>query len=243
MVRVRRRLTSRACVMLNDIIARLHSLANPANREGMARFGINPEGTLGISVVVLRYMAKEIGRDHDLALELWNSGIHEARMLGALIDNHELLTIAQMETWAATFDSWDIVDVTCGNLFDRSPLGWCVIPDWAERPDEFVKRSAFTLMATLAVHDKKSADARFEELFPLIVKGATDERNFVKKAVNWALRQIGKRNLHLNRKAIQLAQKIHQMPSKSARWIASDALRELQSDKVQTMLTRKSAKK
>ena len=209
------------------ILRQLRRLANPTNVAGMARFGINPARTLGISIPVLRQMAREIGRDHALARALWASGVHEARILAGFIDDPACVTPAQMDRWAATFDSWDVCDQVCSNLFDRTPFAFQKAVAWTRRPEEFVKRAGFVLMAALAVHDRQTADAAFERFLRIIARGSTDDRNFVKKAVNWALRQIGKRNRRLNRKAIAQAKVIQRMPSKAARWIAADALREL----------------
>jgi 3-methyladenine DNA glycosylase AlkD len=215
------------------VLARLKAQANPDNVEGMAHFGINPENTLGLSIPTLRAMAKEIGRDHDLAEELWASGIHEARLLAGFIDNPKQVSEAQMEAWVKDFDSWDVCDQVCMNLFDRTPFTDQKAVEWSSREEEFVKRAAFALMASLAVHDKKSGDERFETFFPLIVQQAVDERNYVRKAVNWALRQIGKRNSRLNSRSIEVAEQIARLDSKSARWIAADALKELTSPAVQ----------
>ena len=219
-----------------EIIERIKSLANPRNVEGMARFGINPTNTYGVSVPVLRKMAREVGRDHALALELWASGIHEARMLACFIDRPDMVTEEQMESWVKDFDSWDVCDQCCSNLFDRNHLAYEKALQWSEREEEFVRRAGFVLMACLAVHDKKADDQLFISFMPLIKKHAADERNFVKKAVNWALRQVGKRNRNLNEVALKTAEEIKQIESKSARWIASDAIRELNSEAVQNKL-------
>ena len=223
----------------NEIIQRIKSLANPENVEGMARFGINPANTYGVSVPVLRKMARETGRDHELALALWASGIHEARLLACFIDRPDMVTEAQMEGWVKDFDSWDICDQCCSNLFDRTPVTHEKAVVWCEREEEFVRRAGFVLMAALSVHDKKASDEAFLRFLPLIKEYATDERNFVKKAVNWALRQIGKRNLKLNEAALKTAEEIKQIDSKSARWIAADAIRELRSDAVRQKLADK----
>ncbi|MGB2815080.1 MAG: DNA alkylation repair protein [Dehalococcoidales bacterium] len=220
----------------NEIIQKIKSLANPKNVAGMARFGINPANTYGVSVPVLRKMAREAGRDHELALELWASGIHEARLLACLIDRPDMVTGEQMENWVKDFDSWDVCDQCCSNLFDRTPAAHEKAVAWCEREEEFVRRAGFVLMACLAVHDKKADDQAFVKFMSLMKKYATDERNFVKKAVNWALRQIGKRNINLNKAAIAAAEDIKQIDSKSARWIASDAIRELTGEKVQRKL-------
>ena len=222
-----------------QILKKLKSQANPKNVDGMARFGINPKNTLGISIYVLRPMAKEIGKDHKLAQKLWDSKIHEARLLAVFIDEPQKVTNSQMEKWAADFDSWDVCDQACTDLFDKTSLGWKKAVEWSKRKEEFVKRGAFALMAGLAVHDKSASNADFEKLLPIIKREAWDERNFVRKAVNWALRNIGKRNRVLNKKAIATAKKIRKTDSKAARWIAADALRELTGEKVQKRLKKK----
>ena len=220
-----------------EILKKLKSLANPKNVAGMARFGINPKKTLGVNIPVLRKMAKEIGKNHQLALQLWDSGIHEARILAGLIDETEKVTEVQMEKWVADFDSWDVCDQVCSSLFDKTPFVWRKLEELTKRKEEFVKRTGFTLMACLAVHDKKAQDKDFIKLLPIIKKEATDERNFVKKAVNWALRQIGKRNKNLNKEAIKMVQEILKIENKTAKWIASDALRELTNDSIQKRLS------
>lgn len=219
-----------------EILERLRKMANPANVAGMSRYGINPENTLGISIPKLRLLAKEIGKDHSLAQDLWTSGVHEARILAAFIDDPKQVTEAQMEQWAADFDSWDVCDQVCGNLFDRTPYAYQKAVDWSSREAEFVKRSGFALMAWLPVHDKKARDEQFELFFPAIIAQSTDSRNFVRKSVNWALRNIGKRNRWLNQRAIETAQEIACIDSKTARWIANDALKELTSLAVQSRL-------
>ncbi|MCG6552867.1 MAG: DNA alkylation repair protein [Candidatus Magnetominusculus sp. LBB02] len=210
-----------------DIIITLKGYANPENVKGMARYGINPHNTLGVNIPVLRKMAKTIGKDHALALELWETGIHEARILAALIDSAALVTSEQLENWALNFDSWDVCDQVCSNLFDKTAYAYEKACSWSRREEEFVKRAGFVLMAALAVHDKKAGDEVFMSFFPMIKSGSSDDRNFVKKAVNWALRQIGKRNQFLCRKSIALAAEIEFIGTKTARWIAKDALREL----------------
>jgi 3-methyladenine DNA glycosylase AlkD len=221
---------------VDDILKTLRGLGSPRDREGMARFGINVEGALGIGVTQLRKLARQLPKDHDLAQRLWATGIHEARILASIVDVPSEVTGAQMEAWAAEFNSWDLVDQCCGNLFDKTPYAWTKAAEWSEREEQFVKRAGFSLMAYLAVHDKKASDSRFEKLLPIIEREATDERNFVKKAVNWALRQIGKRNARLNGLAIKRAERIKKLDSKAARWIASDALRELKKPSVQQKL-------
>ncbi|MFH1399569.1 MAG: DNA alkylation repair protein [Candidatus Woesearchaeota archaeon] len=215
-----------------EVIKRLQKMANPKNVEGMARFGISTNNTLGISIPFLRDMVKEIGRDHKLALELWDSGIHEARMLACFVDEVDKVTEKQMDEWVAGFDSWDICDQCCSNLFDRTPFVHKKILQWVKDEREFMRRAGFVLIAAAAVHRKEWQDEDFLKYFPLMKEYATDERNYVRKAVNWALRQVGKRNLSLNKKAIEVAKEIKNINSKSARWIAADALRELEGDKL-----------
>ena len=210
-----------------EILAALRAEANPKNVAGMARYGISTEGTLGVPVVVIRRLAKQAGRSHELAAELWDSGIHEARILATIVDRPEWVTRRQMNQWARDFDSWDVCDQACLNLFRYTPFAWAMAAKWAGARREFVRRAGFALMAGLAVKDKNASDADFEALLPLIAGAATDPRNMVKKAVNWALRSIGKRNPHLRRAAIAAAEDIRAIDSPAARWIASDALREL----------------
>jgi 3-methyladenine DNA glycosylase AlkD len=223
---------------INDALQKLRAKARPDQIEGMARYGMTAEGRLGVAVPEMRKLAKELGKNHDLALELWQTGIPDARIVAALVGEPEKLTDEQMEDWVKDINSWDVCDQVCMNLFDRSALAWKKIVDWSSREQEFVKRTAFSLIASLAVHDKEADDQKFIDLLPLIKREASDERNFVKKGINWALRSIGKRNLHLNKAAIAAAAEIRQIDSKSARWIASDALRELQGDPVRKRLYR-----
>lgn len=219
-----------------EILKRLKSMSNPKAVAGMARFGINPKNTYGVSIPDLRKMAKEIGTNHSLAQKLWSSGIHEARILAGIIDDPKMVTEKQMEKWIKDFDSWDLCDQCCGNLFDKTDFAYQKAVKWSKRDEEFVKRAGFVLMACLAVRDKKAKDKQFEKFFPLIKKESTDNRNFVKKAVNWALRQIGKRNRNLNKTAVKTAKEIQKIDSKSAIWIASDAIRELTSRTIQQRL-------
>ena len=221
---------------VNDVLHKLQSKAQPDQLQGMAKYGMTVQGRLGVSVPDMRKLAKEIGRDHRLALDLWRTGLAEATIVAAMIDDPAELTDEQMEDWVKDIDSWDVCDQVCMNLFERSPLAWKKIHDWSVREEEFVKRAAFALMACLAWHDKKASDEKLVALFPVIIRGATDERNFVRKAVNWALRNIGKRNLNLNRAAMNAAKQIRQLDSKAARWIATDAIKELESEAVQRRL-------
>lgn len=210
-----------------EVVKQLKKLSNPKNILGMARFGINPKNTLGVSIPDLRNLAKKIGHNHLLAQQLWQSQIHEAKILAGFIDDPKLVTEKQLETWVKDFDSWDVCDQVCSNLFDKTDFAWKKAVEWSNRKEEFVKRAGFVLMACLSVHDKKTKDSEFIKFLPIIKREATDERNFVKKAVNWALRQIGKRNKFLNKEAIKAADEIQKLDSKSAKWIAGDALREL----------------
>jgi 3-methyladenine DNA glycosylase AlkD len=214
------------------VLRKLRSLSNPKAVKGMAQFGINSKNTLGVSIPKLRIIAKDIGKDHELAQHLWNSGIHEARLLAGFIDEPWLVTENQMEAWVSDFDSWDVCDQCCSSLFDKATPAWKKAVEWTERKEEFVKRAGFVLMACLAVHDKEARDEDFMKFFPIIKRESTDYRNFVKKAVNWALRQIGKRNARLKKVAISTAEEIAKIDSSTARWIAADALRELKQKKL-----------
>lgn len=224
------------------IIKQLKSLSNKKNVEGMARFGINPANTLGISIPVLRDLAKIIKKEkslserHVLANELWKTAIHEARLLAVFIDDYKQVTEEQMDEWVSDFDSWDVVDQCCSNLFDKTPFVEKKIREWVKSEKEFVRRTGFVLMATSAVHNKQMKNEDFEKYFPIMIKYCTDERNFVKKAINWALRQIGKRNKVLNKQAIEVAKQLIKSKSKSARWIGGDALRELTDKKIHSRL-------
>lgn len=220
----------------NEILKKLRSLADPKAVEGMSRFGISAKNTLGVSLPIIRNMAREAGKDHELAQQLWSSGIHEARILASLIDDPKKVTGEQMESWVKDLDSWDVCDQCCSNLFDKTAHAFGKAVQWSGRDEEFVKRAGFVLMATLAVHAKRANDEEFIMFLPIIKRESTDERNYVKKAVNWALRQIGKRSIALNNKAIDAAEQIQRTNSKSAKWIASDALRELTSEATQKRL-------
>jgi 3-methyladenine DNA glycosylase AlkD len=221
---------------VREVLAWLRALADPRARAAQARFGIPTDKSLGLNFPTIRRLAREVGRDHRLAQQLWDSGIHEARHLAFLVAEPEKVTEAQMERWARQFDSWDIVDGTCRYLFLYTPFAWKKAVAWSRRREEFVRRAGFALMAYLAIHDKRAPDAQFQRLLPLILRAATDERNFVKKAVNWALRQIGKRNRRLNRAALRAGERIRRMDSPAARWVAAGALRELRSAAVQRRL-------
>lgn len=216
----------------------MQATADRSRLEGMGRFGIDTRNALGVTVAELRGLARRIGRDHDLAAALWESEIHEARILATMVDDPACVTETQMERWISGVGSWDLCDQLCGNLFDRTPFAFDKALAWSRREDEFVKRAGFALMACSAVHRKDVADARFEVFLPAIRAQATDDRNYVKKAVSWALRQIGKRSQGLNHKAIATARQIERIDARSARWIASDVQRELESAPVQERLRR-----
>lgn len=222
-----------------EIIAKLKSRSNVAAVKGMARFGINPKNTLGVSVPFLRKLARELGKNHLLAQRLWGSGIHEARILAGMVDDIALVSGQQMDQWAHDFDSWDVCDQVCLNLFYAHQAAFKKCIQWSRQKEEYVRRAGFALMACLAVKDKKARDKDFIKFFPLIRQYATDERNYVRKSVNWALRQIGKRNLNLNKLAIKETKEIVQINSRAARWIAANALRELISEAVQGRLKNK----
>lgn len=210
-----------------EILDQLRCLAVPANLAGMARYGIRTDSALGVPMPAMRALARRVGRDHALAGQLWASGVHEARIMAGLVDEPARVAARQMDAWVKDLYSWDVCDQACNNLFVRTPHAWAKARRWAAGRAEFTRRAAFSMMASLAVHDKAAGDAEFLALLPLIEQAATDERNYVKKAVNWALRQIGKRNAPLRAAAIACAGRIAAQGGKAPRWIASDALREL----------------
>jgi len=224
----------------NEIIKKLKSLSNPTNVAGMARFGINPKNTLGVAIPNLRALAKKIGKDHFLAQKLWDSGIHEARILAGMIDDVAQITAKQMDKWVRDFDSWDVCDQVCMNFFRYTKEATKKCFEWSKNKSEFIKRAGFALMAALAFAKNKMSDAEFKKFLSVIRRESTDERNYVKKAVNWALRQIGKRNKNLNKETIKVAREIlsagRRIESKAAKWIAGDAIRELTSLAVQKRL-------
>lgn len=212
-----------------SILAELESMKDDAAIEGMARFGIKTDRTWGVSVAALRSMAKRIGKDHDLAARLWNYGWRETRMLAFMVDDPARVTETQMEKWVKSLNSWDVCDGLCNDLLRLTPFAHAKAVAWSARPEPYVKRAGFVLMAVLAVHDKRDPDGTFIEFLKLIEREAGDDRNEVKKAVNWALRQIGKRNHELHGRAVAAAETIRRQDTPSARWIATDALRELTS--------------
>jgi 3-methyladenine DNA glycosylase AlkD len=233
------------------VLAGLAPLGSEEARAGMARYGIAVGDAFGVSVYQLRRVAKGLGRDHDLALALWATGNHEARLLASMVDDPALVTEQQLEAWAADFDSWDVCDQVTSNLFDKTPYAYDKVREWSAEEDQWIKRAAFATAAALAVQDKKAADEPFLEILELCRRAAGDDRNYVKKAVNWALRNIGKRNLLLHAAAIATAEAIlaaaeelaaadrKDPAARSGRWIARDALRELRSDKVTERLRRR----
>jgi 3-methyladenine DNA glycosylase AlkD len=224
-----------------SVLRELKSLADPKVRAKMEYFGVRVPDAHGISAPVLHALAKRIGKDHSLASELWTTGNHEARILATLIGESQKVTGTEMERWASDFDSWDVVDSACCYLYAQASPAWRKIAPWSRRNEEFVKRAAFSLIAYLSYKDRDAKDSRFRDCLRVIEREAYDDRNFVQKAVNWALRNVGKRNLRLNREAIRTAERIRRQGTRSARWIAADALRELNSAAVQARLRRKAS--
>lgn len=224
-----------------DILALLKSKGNPRNVAGMARYGIIARRVYGVPTPAITALARAIGKNHSLATSLWKTGVYDARILAIFVEPPERVTEAQMERWVRDFDNWAICDGVCLHLFDKTPYAHRKALVWSARKEEFVRRAGFVLMAVLAVHDKEASDQRFQRFLRIVKQRATDERNFVKKAVNWALRQIGKRNIALNREAVRTAKQIARLDSAAARWIARDALRELQSPAVQERLSKKAS--
>lgn len=223
-----------------EILTKLKSKARPDQLPGMARFGMTTENRLGIQMPELRKLAKETGKNHQLGIELWQTGIAEARIVASMIMEPEKLTNEEMDSMVKDIDSWDIGDQTSMNLFEKSPYAWKKIHEWSQRKEEFVKRTAYGLTACLAWHDKTAADQQFMALFPILAYGAQDERKSIQKAVSWAIRNIGKRNINLNQAAIQLAKEILETNTKPARWVSSDVIRELQGEAVQNRLKKTS---
>jgi 3-methyladenine DNA glycosylase AlkD len=221
------------------VLRELKRLGEPRNVEGMARFGIVAKNVYGVSKPKLDGMARKIGRNHALGLDLWETGNHDARILAGLVAERKLVTSRQMERWVRDFDNWDVCDGTCCHLFVFATPAWQKAHSWSRRKKEFEKRAGFALAAFLACHDKKAVDAEFQKYLEVIEREAWDDRNFVRKAVNWALRNIGKRNLALNRAAVASAERIAMQNSRAARWIAADALRELNSEAVQKRLRKR----
>lgn len=217
----------------------LKKKGNRATRDGMARYAIPSHDAFGVSVGTLRSYAKKLGRDHELAEALWLDGHYEARMLACFVDDPARVTPAQMDRWCRAFDNWAICDTACFHLFDRTPHAWKKVTAWASRREEFVRRAAFALLASLSLHDKESGDAPFLRGLRLIEKAAPDERNFVKKSVSWALRSLGRRNAALNTASVRVAERLARSPKPAARWVGKDALRELTSKAVKKRLATK----
>jgi 3-methyladenine DNA glycosylase AlkD len=211
-------------------------------RDGMARYGLPSDQAFGVSVGDLRTFAKQLGRNHDLAVGLWQTGWYEARMLATMVDEPDRVTPVQMDQWCDDFDSWGICDTACFLLFDRTPHAWKKVTQWAKRTDEFGRRAAFALLASLAGHDKAATDDQFAACLPLIERAATDERNFVKKGVSWALRGIGHRSARLHGEALALAQRLADSPDATARWVGKDTLRDLNRPLVTKKLAGRKAK-
>jgi 3-methyladenine DNA glycosylase AlkD len=230
-------------VIAEEVMARLAALADPSRLSGMARYGIATEHAYGVSVPQLRTLARGLGRDHGLATALWETGVHEARILASMLDEPALVDDAQMERWAAVFDSWDLCDQVCANLFRRTRLAWTKAPEWTAREELMVTRAGFALIAALAVGDERRPDERFAACLPLIARRADDDRPLVRKGASWALRQIGKRSPALNAQAIQTALVLKGSGSRGARWVGSDALRELGDEAVQRRLTERAARR
>jgi len=223
-----------------EVLKELAGLGNRDVRAKMGYFGVQVPLAHGISTPVLHKFAREIGKDHRLAKRLWVSGIHEAKILATLVGETDHVTDFEMDRWARAFDSWDVVDATCCYLYAHTKFAWKKVEAWSKHQELFIKRAGFSLIAYLSYKDAKAPDAKFVKFLRVIERESDDDRHFVKKAVNWALRSIGKRNSRLNHEAILLAEKLRKRDSRSARWIAADALRELRSDAVQRRLQRKS---
>jgi 3-methyladenine DNA glycosylase AlkD len=226
-------------VTVASVLAELKRKGTKRNRDAMARYGIDAPKAFGITVGTLKTMGKTIGRNHQLAADLWDSGWYEARMLAGFVDDPALVTAGQMDRWARDFDNWAVCDHSCYSLFDRTPHAWRKVDQWATRREEFVKRAAFALIASLGVHDKTTPDNEFLRRFPLIEKAASDDRNFVKKGVSWALRVVGRRSKALNKESVALAERLKNSDEPAARWIGSDAYRELTGVLVQRQLAKK----
>jgi 3-methyladenine DNA glycosylase AlkD len=220
----------------DDVLHAIEALASGRVRASMKHFGIKTDNACGVTTPALHALARKIGRDHQLAQQLWASGIFEARVVAAFIDEPDKVTRRQLESWARELDSWAVCDACCCYLFRKTPFAWEMAVAWSTRKGEFVKRAAFALMAYLAVHDKAAADDQILTFLPIIERESDDDCPFVRRAVNWSLRQIGKRNLRLNAKAIEAGERIKARGTRSARWIASHALRELRSEAVQKRL-------
>lgn len=228
---------------VREVLGWLEAKGTRKNRDGLARYGIVAPKAFGVSLAGIQAVAKRVGPDHDLALALWETGWYEARLLTAFIDDPAKVTASQMDRWARDFDNWGVCDTLCFKLFDKTPHAWKKVDQWAPRKDEFVRRAAFALIASLGVHDKKAPDAPFLRTLPLIERAAPDERNFVKKGVSWALRVVGRRNAVLHEASLALAQRLIESPDASARWIGRDAARELTGPVVRRVLAKRAVLK
>jgi 3-methyladenine DNA glycosylase AlkD len=224
---------------VREALAWLERRGTKKNREGMARYGIRPKKRFGVSMATMQPLVRRLGRDHALALALYRTGWHEARILASFVDEPDRVTPAQMDAWAQRFDNWAVCDSVCLHLFDRSPHAWAKVREWSRRDDEYVKRAAFALVAGLASHDESAPDAAFARCLPLVERAATDDRNYVKKAVNWALRQIGHRSVPLNAVAVEVASRLAASPHAAARWVGRDAFRELKAPATMASLARR----
>lgn len=211
----------------DDVINTIKSLSNPSQKIAQARFKVGDESSFGLGKTDIKAIAKEIKKNHALALELWKTGIFEAKHIAILTADKKLFTKKDAEAWAKDFSSWDIVDDCCGKLLCKTPFAYELAIEWTKRKGEFQKRAGFSLMAMLAVHDKKAPDEKFQMFYPYLIKESDDDRNFVKKAINWAIRSIGKRNIHLAKEMIALSETIREKGDRSSKWIAADAIREL----------------
>ncbi|MBI2680924.1 MAG: DNA alkylation repair protein [Candidatus Solibacter usitatus] len=228
---------------VQEALAWLEKKSTARDRANLARFGINATNALGVSVANIQVLGKRLGRSHELALALWRTGCYEARMLTSFVDEPACVTPAQMDRWCRDFDNWGICDTVCYHLFDRTPHAWSKVVQWSDQPDEFVKRAAFALLASLAGHDKNASDEQFLATLPLIERASSDERNFVKKGVSWALRRIGRRSAALHAASMTLARRLAESPSSAARWVGKDTLRDITSAAVMRKLAPVKAKK
>ena len=221
----------------------LERMSTQRDRDNLARFGIEATNPLGVSMSNIQVLAKRLGRSHELAAALWDTNVYEARMLTSFVDEPERVTAAQMDRWCRDFDNWGICDTLCFKLFDQTPYAWAKVAQWGDKRDEFVKRAAFALLASLAAHDKSATNEQFLECLPLIERAATDERNFVKKGVSWALRTLGRRNALLNEAAVVVAKRLAASPEPAARWIGKGALKELTNALVKRQLAAQKSRK
>ena len=227
---------------VEEVVASLKRMGSKSVREGMVRYGLPPDNAFGIPVGKMQKFAKDIGRNHELALALWQTGYYETRMVAAFIDDPALVTAAQMDSWCKDFDNWGIVDTVCFKLFDQTPHAWKKVEQWSRKREEFQKRAAFALLASLAGHDKSASNAQFLNCLPFIERAATDERNFVKKGVSWALRTVGRRSLELNEACTALAKKLSESSEATARWLGKEALREFKRPVVARQLKKRAKK-